>query len=115
MCHPHHIDAMSNRWQRAQAGRHGREGESSARAMRAREVQGTLTGMIAGKKQRLALLIPAGEGEAADQMIDDCEAPPHPGVGEHFVVGSCLREPKLAHQLVVVVESQVGDKVREDR
>jgi hypothetical protein len=83
--------------------------------MRAREVQRTLTGMIASKKESLALLIPAGKGEAANQVIDDCEAPPHPGVREHFVIGSRLRKPKLAHQLIVVVESQVGDKVREDR
>ena len=83
--------------------------------MRAREVQRTLARMIAGKKQRLALLIPAGEGKAANQMIDNVEAPPHPGVGEHFVIGSCLLKPELAHQLVVVVEPEVGDKVREDR
>ena len=89
MRHPHHVDAMPDRWQRAQPGRHGCEGESSVRTERAREVQRTLARMIAGKKERLASLIPAGEGEAANQMIDNVEAPPHPGVGE------ALRHRKL--------------------
>jgi hypothetical protein len=71
--------------------------------------------MIAGEEERLALLIPAGKGKAAHQVINKVEAPPHPGVGEEFVVRSGLGKPKLARQLVVIVEPQVGDKVSEDR
>ena len=41
-------------------------------AARAREVQRALAGMIAGEKERPALRVPAGEGEAADQVIERC-------------------------------------------
>jgi hypothetical protein len=64
--------------------------------------------MITRKKESLALRIPAGEGKGPNQVIDDAEAPPHPGMGKYVVIRGRERKPKLGHQLLVIVEPQVG-------
>ena len=108
--HSLHVDTPAKSWQRAQARWQGGKGKTALRTKGACEVQRTLPGVIARKKKRMALRVPTGEGEAADQVVDNAEAPTCPCVSEHFVVGRGFRQLELADQIVMVVDAQIGNQ-----
>ena len=112
MRHAPHIDAVTNRRQRTQSGRHGGEGKRAVRSIRAGEMQWAFSRVIAREKESLPLRIPAGQSKTTHQVINDIEAPSRPGMCQYLVVRSRLRKSKLARQIVVVVDPQVRDKFR---
>ncbi len=74
-----------------------------------------LAGMVAGEKEGPALGIPAGEGEAADQMIQDADVPARPRGGKDLIIGCRQRKIQLAGQVAVIIDAQVGYESRHSR
>jgi hypothetical protein len=56
--------------------------------------------------------LPASKGEAANQVLHNVKAPARPSMSEHFVVAGGLPQVELADQIIMVVESQIGDDMR---
>jgi hypothetical protein len=42
--------------------------------------------VVSGQEEGLGAVIPTGNGESTQQMMDNIEAPPLPGVGQNHIV-----------------------------
>ena len=75
-------------------------------------MQRTLSAVVPCQEKSLTLRLPASEGEATNQVLHNVKAPASPSVSEHFVVACGLPQVELANQVVMVVESEIRDDIR---
>jgi hypothetical protein len=80
------IQFMTDGGQSAERERHRREGKACCGAQLSGYIKGPLARVVSGQEEGLGAVIPTGNGESTEQMVDNIEAPPLPGVGQNHIV-----------------------------